>query len=160
MVHNNNNNSSSSCDDESIREVRYELDRRNYNFLTDDSEFKRVQAELRKSGIQTGMAALQLLDQQVTNAMIEKRRRKSLANPENIRNSLERRATREMIAKRKRSSITLPLDSPNTTTTNNNEDKTAKKLGWKTFTSMPSLVANQSGRILGRNNSVNFPFAA
>lgn len=56
------------------RQIREELDLRSMSILKNNEiEFRKVQLELRKSGISTGMASLQMLDQKLTAALLEKR---------------------------------------------------------------------------------------
>mmetsp|Transcript_18268 Transcript_18268/g.27608 ORF Transcript_18268/g.27608 Transcript_18268/m.27608 type:complete len:228 (-) Transcript_18268:114-797(-) len=93
------------------RQVREVIDQRNLTLLKDDNEFRRVQAELKSSGMNTGMGSLQILDQKLTKTLIEKKRRNSLGT--NEKESATQRATKTIMKSRRRLSLqhTLQLES-------------------------------------------------
>ena len=54
--------------------VSHELARRRHSLQFDDNAFRKVKAELRRSGTVTGVGAMQLLNQQVVTSLSEQRR--------------------------------------------------------------------------------------
>lgn len=97
--------------DSTRRQVREVIDQRNLTLLKDDNEFRRIQAELKSSGMNTGMGSLQILDQKLTKALIEKKRRNSLDASE--KESVTQRATKTIMKRRRSLSLqhTLQLES-------------------------------------------------
>mmetsp|Transcript_31198 Transcript_31198/g.47593 ORF Transcript_31198/g.47593 Transcript_31198/m.47593 type:complete len:281 (-) Transcript_31198:66-908(-) len=88
------------------RQVREELDQRNLSLLKDEenNEFRRIQATLRNSGMNTGMGSLQLLDGILTQTLIERKRRRSMdTSTGKERGTMDQRATKTMIHRRQMS---------------------------------------------------------
>mmetsp|Transcript_3953 Transcript_3953/g.5704 ORF Transcript_3953/g.5704 Transcript_3953/m.5704 type:complete len:225 (+) Transcript_3953:212-886(+) len=93
------------------RQIREELDLRNMAMLKDnDDHFRKIQSELRKSGVSTGMASLQMLDQQLTAVLIEKRSQEFSLDDSKDEESIEQRVTKTMI--QNRMNLMAPIPTP------------------------------------------------
>mmetsp|Transcript_15672 Transcript_15672/g.23076 ORF Transcript_15672/g.23076 Transcript_15672/m.23076 type:complete len:186 (+) Transcript_15672:53-610(+) len=82
-----------------LRQIREELQLRKVTISQDNNnnEFRRVQAELRKSRVNTCMASLQILDQKLTDSLIQKRSSSLPMTMGNRGECLDRRVTKTMI---------------------------------------------------------------
>lgn len=112
--------------------IQEEIDFRTVALLTNDDEFHRLQSELRRSGLRTGMGSLQILNKQLTDNLVDlcRQRRKSTGT---VR--LSQPATKSPIENKRSKSLpqisgqnTAAVMNMFTTTTikeDNEEDKTS-----------------------------------
>lgn len=86
------------------RQIREALDIRNMSIVNDldSNEFKRVQEQLRGSGINTAVGTLQFLDKKVTEMLIEQRQKEN-------KDCLDQRVNKRMM--RRRRTTIPPIDS-------------------------------------------------
>mmetsp|Transcript_26083 Transcript_26083/g.39475 ORF Transcript_26083/g.39475 Transcript_26083/m.39475 type:complete len:198 (+) Transcript_26083:106-699(+) len=141
-----------------VRQIREELQIRNWNISNDitDDEFRRVQAELRKSRVKTGMGSLQVLDQKLTDTLIEKRHRSSL--PTLLRDKSE--GVDQNITKTMKKRFSGTRQNKNTEDNLDGSEHREKK-GNATSRIMKRLTMNNRGtqRRKSFNESVNSSFA-
>lgn len=114
----------------SQQEIKCEVDARKCNILMDDSEFRRIQDELRRSRTTTGMAALQFLNQKLTHNIIE-RRRSSLASVHSQSESLNQKVTRSIIEKRMSQCVVNDENSERQTSSNARVSRVMKRLSFQ-----------------------------